>query len=208
MPRSLVLGMNDHQGLYWVLIVVTLTHRPLAAKCGSSIPRSHRHKVVLSPVALTTPAHLQPRGCKPTRPGAAAEKSRQGRHVAASLQTVLKGRAITYGTSSPRLPWRKRTPLSSGSAPLALIEVRILRIASDITLGRFPRSSCVTTSYSVRSWSSCSRAITAPCVLGPNTTGACPRTMHTKTTTMRMGLSSGSTKCTDLGHDRRSFALK
>lgn len=29
MPRRLVLGMNDHQGSYWVLIVDTSTHRPL-----------------------------------------------------------------------------------------------------------------------------------------------------------------------------------
>jgi hypothetical protein len=49
MPRSLVLGMNDHQGLYWVLIVVTRTHRPLAANCGSSAPKSHRLKAVLTP---------------------------------------------------------------------------------------------------------------------------------------------------------------
>ncbi len=53
MPRGLVLGMNDHQGSCWVLIVVTRTHRQLAAKCGTSAPRSHRHKAVLSPVTLT-----------------------------------------------------------------------------------------------------------------------------------------------------------
>ena len=53
MPRSLVLGMNDHQGSYWVLIVVTSTHRPLAARNGGLATRSHRHKAVLSHVALT-----------------------------------------------------------------------------------------------------------------------------------------------------------
>ena len=52
MPRGLVLGMNDHQGSCWVLIVVTRTHRQLAATCGSSAPRSHRHQAVLSPVEI------------------------------------------------------------------------------------------------------------------------------------------------------------
>ena len=45
--------MNDHQGSWWVLIVVTHTHRLLAAKSGRSASRPHYHKAVLSPVALT-----------------------------------------------------------------------------------------------------------------------------------------------------------
>lgn len=53
MPRGLVWGMNDHQGSWWVLIVVTHTHRLLAAKSGRSASRPHYHKAVLSPVALT-----------------------------------------------------------------------------------------------------------------------------------------------------------
>ena len=53
MPLGLVLGMNDHQGSYWVLIVVTRTHRPLVATSGSSAPRSPRRKAILSSVALT-----------------------------------------------------------------------------------------------------------------------------------------------------------
>ena len=53
MPRSLVWGMNNHQGSDWVLIVVTRTHRQLSAKCGRSWLRSHRHKAVLSSMALT-----------------------------------------------------------------------------------------------------------------------------------------------------------
>ena len=55
MTRSLVWGMNDHQGLCWVLIVVTHTHRPLAATSGSSAPRSHRRKAVPSPLSALTP---------------------------------------------------------------------------------------------------------------------------------------------------------
>ena len=48
MPCGLVLSMNDHQGSCWVLIVATRTHRQLSATSGSSAPRSHRHKAVLS----------------------------------------------------------------------------------------------------------------------------------------------------------------
>ena len=37
MPCGLVWGMNDHQGSCWVLIVVTHTHRPLAATWRQSL---------------------------------------------------------------------------------------------------------------------------------------------------------------------------
>ena len=53
MSRSLVWGMNDYQGSYWVLIVVTHTHRPLAARSGSSAVRLYRNKAALSSAALT-----------------------------------------------------------------------------------------------------------------------------------------------------------
>lgn len=47
MPRSLVLGMNDHQGSYWVLIVVTSTHRPLPATLRQSLSQSTRRKAAV-----------------------------------------------------------------------------------------------------------------------------------------------------------------
>ena len=47
MPRSLVWGMNDHQGSWWVLIVVTRTHCPLAARSGrlGSNPQSRQQEM-------------------------------------------------------------------------------------------------------------------------------------------------------------------
>ena len=54
MLHGLVLGMNDNRGSCWALILVTRLHRQHSARSGSSAPRSHRHKAVLSPVALTT----------------------------------------------------------------------------------------------------------------------------------------------------------
>lgn len=56
------------------------------------------------PCRVNDPGSLATEGLQVDPPQAAAERSRQGHHVAASLRTVIKGRAITYGTSSPRLP--------------------------------------------------------------------------------------------------------
>lgn len=47
MPRSLVLGMNDHQGSYWVWTVVTSTHRPLAATWRQSLRHTPGWKAVV-----------------------------------------------------------------------------------------------------------------------------------------------------------------
>ena len=47
MPRSLVWGMNDHQGSWWVLIVVTRTHRQLAATFRQSLRQAPRRKAAV-----------------------------------------------------------------------------------------------------------------------------------------------------------------